>query len=298
MLSILIPTYNYNARALVMAFDAQADRSSFDVEIIVGDDASTVELEWLEEVEKMPRVRVLRAEKNLGRARNRNRMADASRGEWLLFVDCDARIESDFSLLTYEQSSTMAPVVCGGLRHPATNPNPEATLRYKYERQADKKRGADIRNHEPYSQLSTFNLLVRRDIFMQIRFDEGCTEYGYEDTLFGKEIEKRGLKILHIDNPIVHIGLERNEIYLRKVEVSLHTLKRMESKLGHFSRVIAFAEQVRRLRLSGLLAFVHRLTSPLVRMNLLSHHPNLLLFQWYKLGYYLSIGRPTPDPSR
>ncbi len=289
MLSILIPTFNYDARALVQAFCALADGSPFDTEIIIGDDASTRANDWLSAVEVMPKVRVLRVERNIGRARNLNRMADTARGEWLLIVDCDARVEDDFSLMAYQRAAAQAPVVCGGLRHPDTNPNPEATLRYKYERRADRQRGADIRQRAPYSQLSTFNLLVRRDVFMQIRFDEDCTEYGYEDTLFGKQLEQHGIAILHIDNPLVHVGLDTNAEYLKKVETGLHTLKKIEGKIGTHSRVTTFAERIRRWHLTGVVALIHRLTRSLVRRNLLSRHPSLLLFQWYKLGYYASL---------
>ena len=100
-LSILIPTYNYNARALVESMLSLARAEHLDVEALVGDDCSTLETEWMDELclpqpqtapvqpltdpsdtSKVPQshsVRVLRAEKNLGRARNRNRLADAAR---------------------------------------------------------------------------------------------------------------------------------------------------------------------------------------------------------------------------
>ena len=201
-LSILIPTYNYDARILVLAMLQRLTDEGVDGEVVVGDDASTAPMTWLDEVAALPHVRLLRSDTNLGRARNLNRMAEAAQGEWLLITDCDARMEDDFSLRAYLAATAQVPVVCGGLRHPQVNPCPEATLRYKYEREADTRRSAAIRKQHPYHQLSTFNLLIKREVFLSVRFDDACTEYGYEDTLFGAELEQRGIAIEHIDNQI------------------------------------------------------------------------------------------------
>ena len=289
MLSILIPTYNYDARALVEAFTALASREHMAIEILIGDDASTADTAWLDAVEQMMNVSVLRTEENLGRARNRNRMADIAKGEWLLFVDSDALVENDFSLKAYLDATSLAPVICGGVRHPATNPNPEATLRYKYERRADRERSAACRTAAPYDRISTFNLLVRRDVFLQIRFDEACKEYGYEDTLFGAELERRGYAIQHIDNPLVHIGLESNDVFLKKSETALRTLKHLGRRMECHSRIVATANYLSRLHLIWLVVAMYKLFGPMMKMNLLSRYPSLTLFQCYKLGYYLSL---------
>ena len=144
-LSILIPTFNYDARALVSSMLYLLSAEGIEGEVVVGDDASTADMVWLDDIAVSPRVRVLRSSYNLGRARNRNRLAEAAHGEWLLIVDCDACVEDDFSLRAYLEAGQQAPVVCGGLRHPEENPTPEATLRYRYEREADKRRKAAIR---------------------------------------------------------------------------------------------------------------------------------------------------------
>ncbi len=289
MISILIPTFNYDASTLVRDFCSLAKRELVDYEIIIGDDASTEPQPWLDEIAKLPHVSVLRATTNQGRARNLNGMADAAKGEWLLIVDCDARIESDFSLHLYINAAYLAPVVCGGLRHPSVNPNPAATLRYKYERHADRVRGAEYREEEPYDHLSTFNIFVSHKVFNKVRFDEQCTDYGYEDTLFGADLQAHAYLIQHIDNPLVHIGLEDNATYLMKVETALHTLKRIHERLGSYSRVEATSNKLRRLRLASLVVLGHKLYGQLLRRNLLGRHPSLAFFQLYKLGYYLSL---------
>ena len=45
MLSVLIPTYNYNCFSLVLELKKQADGLNFDYEIIVQDDCSSLYIE-------------------------------------------------------------------------------------------------------------------------------------------------------------------------------------------------------------------------------------------------------------
>lgn len=307
-LSILIPTYNYNARALVEGLRQCAEAEAVEAEIIIGDDASTCETAWLEAYEGEPStdtppshstpILVLRSPHNVGRAINRNRMADAAQGEWLLFVDCDAAVPAQpqaphqppvFSLRRYLQAAQTATVVCGGLRHPTINPCPEATLRFAYELEADRHRSAAERAQHPYRQLTFFNLLLRRDVFLAIRLDEQCRDYGYEDTLFGAELAKRKTPLLHIDNPLIHIGLESNDVFLQKTETALRTLHTLQGQMAGHSRLHNIALRVQLYHAAGIIVCLFRLTRHLLRRNLLSHHPSLRLFSLYKLGYYLSL---------
>ena len=288
-LSILIPTYNFSARALVHELHTLAATENVEAEIIIGDDASTDDMGWLYEVQTLPGVRLWSTAVNLGRAHICNALARAARGQWLLIVDADARVPDDFSLRRYLDDTRQAPVVCGGLRHPEVNPCPEATLRYKYERAADRHRSAAERQQRPYMQLSTFNLLVQRDIFMGIGFDEQCTDYGYEDALFGVELLERGIGILHTDNALDHMGLEPNAVYLHKTETALHTLRGLNGRMHGHSRVENVANGLRRWQLAWLVRAIYCFTRPILRWNLLGKHPSLRVFAFYKLGYYLSL---------
>jgi len=288
-LSILIPTYNYNARALVEALYQLMQREHIDGEIIVGDDASTCETGWFAEVERIHGVHVIHAPQNMGRAYMCNLLASEAQGKWLLIVDADAAVPDEFSLRRYLDAGSEAAVVCGGLYHPHINPHPEATLRYQYERAADKRRHAAVRRQHPHRQLSTFNLLVRRDVFMDIRFDERCTEYGYEDALFGIQLGNHDIPIQHIDNPLIHTGLDSNAEFLKKTETALHTLRRIAHIMPHDFGLLAAVHKLQRWHLTWAMRFIYKLFRKPVRTNLLSRHPLLPLFQFYKLGYYLCL---------
>ena len=266
-LSILIPCFDYDCSGLVADLQRKGDEEGISLEIIVGDDTLT----------------------RLGRARNCNRLAEQASGEWLLIVDCDAAMPPAFSLRKYVEAGRQAPVVCGGLYHPDVNPCPEATLRFKYERKADLRRAARFRQEHPYAQLSTFSLLVRRETFLAIRFDEACVEYGYEDTLFGAELVRRGIPIMHIDNPLIHTGLEPNAIFLAKTETAMRTLHRLEQKLRGHSHLLSAVDRLQRLHLCGLIRCCWRLFRKPMRANLLGKHPSLFFFSVYKLGFFLCL---------
>lgn len=289
-LSILIPTYNYNARALVEALHLLIESENIDAEIIVGNDASTTETEWLEEVELLNGVHVMHEDTNQGRAVIRNHMSQVAHGEWLWFIDADAEVQSDFSLLEGLMAGSMGPVVCGGLRHPAVNKNPHTALRYKYERAADRHRSAKERKKHPYQHLATFNLLIQRDLFQTLYFDERCEKYGYEDTLFGIELERHHVPVIHIDNPLIHLGLDTNAEFLAKSEMAMLSLKQIAHLMpADGSRIISIAKRLERWHLKELIKKAYRIFRKPIRQNLLSQHPLLFLFQFYKLGYFLCL---------
>lgn len=290
-LSILIPTYNHDCSQLVKDLAQQCKSLYGGAEIVVCDDASDEKTlrQLFCGLEQIECVRLLRNKNNMGRARTLNILADNARGDYLLIMDADALVPPEFSLEVYLEATKIADVVCGGFRHPDKNPNPLATLRYKYEREADKRRSATIRNRHPYLKMSTFSLLIKREAFMRVRFDENCTEYGYEDTLFGADLERNNVKVIHIDNPLIHVGLEKNSVYLEKTNTALRTLRRMETRMRGHSELLSVVDKLRKWHIVWFVRSVYRCCNKPLLRNLLGVNPSLKLFSFYKLGYYLSL---------
>ncbi len=289
-LSILIPTYNYNARTLVEELSQLSKAEGIDAEIIVGDDASTIETEWMHEVERLNNVRVFHSTTNLGRAAIRNRLGEQALGKWLWFIDSDALVPKNFSLKKGIEQGSVAPVICCGLLHPEVNPNPRATLRYKYERSADKHRSAVERRKHPYRKLSTFSLLINRTLFLQEPFDERCEEYGYEDVLIGMNLAQRHIPIVHIDNPLIHMGIDSNEEFLEKSETAMHTLRKIAHLIPNDgSGISSISKSLSKCHMKWLVKILFKIFKRPIRANLLSSHPSLYLFQFYKLGYYVCL---------
>ena len=292
MLSILIPTYNYDCTQLVRDLHLQAEQLGVDYEIIVADDASPI-AEYREknrEINTLPHCRLVELEKNVGRARIRNRLADEARYGWLLFMDSDAEVISDSFIVDYLKHAD-ADVVCGGLCHADVLPSPEVSLRYAYEKRADKRRAARYRAQRPYEQFITFCFMVRAEVFHSIRFDDSITEYGHEDTLFGVELERRKACIRHIDNPMRQGGIETNKEFLEKTRAALRNLALLEDCMQGHSSLLRLYELLRRLGLDGSIARWFACREQAITARLMKAAPSLWLFFAYKLGYYCRVKR-------
>lgn len=290
MLSILIPTYNYDCTNLVRDLHRQAECAGIDYEIVVADDASPIKecAERVREINTWPNCRLIELERNLGRARIRNRLADEARFEWLLFMDSDAEVISDSFIVDYLKH-TDADVVCGGLCHADALPSPEVSLRYAYEKRADKKRAACYREQRPYEQFITFCFMVRASVFQAIRFDDSITEYGHEDTLFGVELERRKVNIRHIDNPMRQGGIETNAEFIEKTRAALRNLVLMEDNMRNHSLLLKLYGVLHLIRLDGCIARWFSHNEDWLKGQLMESTPQLRLFFLYKLGYYCSL---------
>ncbi|MEL6719415.1 MAG: glycosyltransferase family 2 protein, partial [Bacteroidota bacterium] len=130
-------------------------------------------------------------------------------------------------------------------------------------------------------------------IFQQIQFDESLKQYGHEDTLFGIELKVRQIPILHLDNPLEHIGLEETEVFLAKTEQAIQNLaqlykqgKAIETKLLSTYLIL------KKYKLRNIFLFCYRIFELPIKQNLRSLKPQLLYFDLYKLNQltkYLTV---------
>ena len=292
-LSVLIPTYNCRCYTLAETLQKQLAATGEDYEILVADDGSRDQVSLIAnlKINELDNCRFIRREKNVGRAAIRNFLADEAKGEWILFIDNDASVPSNGYIATYLETfkNNDIDAVVGGLYHPETCPSPHVTLRYRYEKKADLHRSAKERSEHPFMHFTTFNFAIRRKFFKQIRFDETCREYGYEDTLLGVELYKLNIRLIHIDNPLIHLGLDKNDFYLKKVETSLHTLLSLGDKIQDYSHVANTAKQLSNYHAARLYEAFFHVTKGIMRKNLTGAKPNLTVFSMYKLGLYIQL---------
>lgn len=300
MFSFLIPTHNYDCSRLIDELAAQAnalrasgDVPGFDYEILLYDDAST-----LATAKEANRAAIRRAEGRLlqgavcqGQNRARNALIAAAKHPYLLLMDSDAAVCRNDFVRRYVEARNEGNVVCGGLRNPERGNFDGCELRYRYEKAAEPQRTVAWRNAHPYDRFSTFNVLIHRSVLERVKFDERCNRYGYEDALFGIELERQGVSIAHIDNPLVHMGIDTNESFLRKSETAIGMLRELGSPMTERASISLAARRLERLHLAWLLRFVFPSVRTALRRQLLSHRPNLFFFKLYKLGLYLCFAR-------
>lgn len=292
-LSVLIPTHDYTCYKLVYDLQKQAEQLGIEYEIILAEDGSRYPVSMIAnlKVKDLPGCYYMRQEQGLGPAGIRNMLAEKAKGEWIVFIDSDAKVESDDFLKNYIEAQDQADVIVGGIKTLDAHLNPEVSLRYRYETNADRHRGAEVRNKDPYAHFSTFNFMIRRSVFMQIMFDRECKDYGYEDALFGVELQTRGVGLVHIDNPLTHMGLDTNAVFLRKTETALRSLKGLNGRMRGKSHVENACNKVASLHLAWMSRLAFRMFGGLMKRNLLSANPSLFIFKLYKLGYYSTINK-------
>lgn len=285
-LSILIPTYNDPCLALVTTLQQQAEEAGICYEIIVADDASTDDAvkQHNRQINLLPHCRVEQRKENVGRAVIRNFLALQAQYEWLLFVDSDMVVCRQDYLKRYAQTDDNELVVDGGI---CVDNVQKDNLRALYEKSAEPRHTAALRQQSPYQHLHTANILIRRDIMLSHPFDARFRHYGYEDVLLGKHLKEAQIPILHIDNPLSFEIFEDNEHFVLKTEEGLRTLHQFQSELEGFNGLLAVSNRLRPV--SSLVRMWHLLNKGWERRLLTGPHPRLFVFSLYRLGYFMSM---------
>lgn len=299
MLSILIPIYNHDVHKLVKDLVRLCDQSQLEYEIICFDDHSAIEVHNHNyELAKIPHVQYKRMEQNKGRSAIRNLLVKEARFENLLFIDCDMQIINDHFIERYLSVLQDAPVIFGGSGYTKYRPkNKHKLLRWKYGKEREMIH-PKIRNRKLYLSLKTCNLLIKKTVFSQISFDEKLHGYGYEDTLFGIELCKQKVRLLHIDNPLLHHekGIEETESFLKQTFEAIKNLYQLIQKeeiKNYLTEmpIVKYYHLEKKLKLEKITLAKFKLFKPVIIKNLNSSNPNLRLFDFYRLGLLLQIDR-------
>ena len=290
-LSVLIPVFNWDVNALVAALLAQQLEWPGPVEIVLLDDASRENFRNLNRpLAAQTGVRYHELAVNIGRSAIRNRLAAAARYEWLLLLDNDSLLPDAQFLARYAEARHRAPVLIGGTCYAPVPPTEAALyLRWRYGREREA-RPAAARQQAPHAQLTVNNALVRADVLARFPFDEALTGYGHEDTLWGLALAQAQLPILHLDNPVLHDGLEPAPVFLHKCELAVHNLARLHQRTGPGpdSRLLQTAARLQRLGLAPAARAALQALAPGLRRNLLGARPSLRQLDWLKLYWLLT----------
>ncbi len=288
---MLIPTRDFVPAELVEQIHRQAQDLGEPFEILVLDDASTQPeiQQGLARLEQNGWCRILTQQVNQGRAKARNILYKASTGRILLFIDSDARVIDAQFLSRHLADISRAEVVCGGLTNPPP-PAPEGCeLRYRYETNAQRKghRTAAWRNKHPYKSIASFQLLMRREVMERVPFQETIAGYGYEDVVFGLQLQEQGISVLHTDNNLEHTGINSNAAFLSNTEEAMHTLAALPEQWQQQIPLACTVRKLEKRHIAPIVRGLFHLIKPRIRRNLLGHHPSIHLYQTYKLGRLL-----------
>lgn len=247
MLSILIPVYNYNVTHLVTELHRQAEELGELYEICLLDDASDEKFKVKNrEIAQKNNVHYEELPQNIGRSAIRNRLVEMAEYDYLLYMDCDSRVLMPHYLQTYVKALHPKRLLYGGRAYlPKPPSDPQFLLHWHYGRQREQQDYLE-RQKNPYHSFMTNNFLIPKSIFASITFDESLRTYGHEDTLFGMELAKKNVEIQHLNNPLLHLGLESTAVFLSKTKMAVCNLaqlqrqgKRVETRLSQTYAQIA-----------------------------------------------------------
>jgi glycosyltransferase involved in cell wall biosynthesis len=290
-ISLLIPVFDYDIIALVHSMKSALGKVPEFLEILIGDDGSSDEFREKYKSIEGEGVRVINSPKNIGRAAIRNKLALESKGDLLLFIDADTMLPGTAEAyiskwLPYIKESN---VICGGiLYHDSPPGDPDKLLRWKYGKSKEQQKAVE-RNKHPHTGFSTFNVLISKSVFSIIRFNEELKQYGHEDTLMGYQLKKAGIDVLHIDNGLMHEGLESNKDFLYKTKLGIENLSKLydnvtdKKAFSETVRILKLYNVLRILRLTRILAGIFIRYRDRMEIRLDSSNISLTLFRFYKI---------------
>lgn len=292
MLSILIPTYNYDVTQLVTQLHNQLIKSNIVFEIIAYDDGSVSKhhnnnnsLNNLKGViyKKLP--------KNVGLSENRNCLAKAASFKYLLFIDGDSLLPNPNFInqyLTNIQESTT--IIYGGRIHPE-KVSANRRLRHKYGILREDMTALN-RQKNKYKCLLFNNTLIQKELFNTITFDKIIVQYGHEDTLFAYKTSKLNISVVHIENPVLHGDVDLSKVFYSKTKKSIENLNLIYQKKiidPNFITFLKIFTRIKKARLNYILSIIYQLFHPIMKFISTSKHPSLFVFNFFRLTYFCHI---------
>lgn len=294
MLSILIPTYNYNVYPLVTELKSQADALGIAYEILVQDDASKTFLQENSEINLLQHCSYTLNHENLGRGNNINLLNNRAQFNYVLIMEADAFPEKK----TYLQGLIAAidkktQVLFGGVTYPNQKPEKDKLLRWKYGNERESISLSE-RLKNPYHFVFTWNLLLKKELLSNYHFPYNVKDYGYEDVVFIKQLKENNIPIQHIENRLIHFNSETSLTFIEKTEKAVTTLNQLiisnkldlkDTKIGKAYRFVQFWQ------LDSVIRFLFKKLSKQMIGNLTSSNPSLIILDLYKLGYFCFLNQ-------
>jgi hypothetical protein len=294
MLSLLIPTYDYNVYPLVLELNEQCKTCGIEYEIIVLDDAGSLFCKENQAINNLKNCTFSSNDTNIGRSKMRNLLAQKARYDWLLFLDADTiPLQTNFISTYIDYTKKGNQIIYGGITYSVNQPPRNNALRWFYgrEREAIEEQQRSL---NPYISFLTLNFMIPKVFFKVIQFNEDIPNLRHEDTLFSFELSKKKIPILHITNPIIHLGLDSNDVFLDKTKQSVVALKNLVDEDlidANYVRLAKVAKKMNALKLDWLATIFYNTFKDKIEKKLCSENPSMFLFDVYRLSYYCTLSQ-------
>jgi len=293
MISVLIPVYNYNISTLVTEIYKQLVSVNEEFEIICIDDCSSNPFFDSSNIKLLDKVEFIKLNKNIGRSKIRNLLAEKARFDWLLFLDADVLPKSFNFINTYMNHIKQGEiqVYCGGIIYENDKPINSKMLRWVYGKKREEI-DVEIRKLNPYRYFLGANFLIPKTIFNSIKFNDDILKYGYEDVVFIEELRIKNIVVKQINNVVFHMGIEESQEFLAKTKEALENLKLLRCQNivdGKYIKILRTYNKVKFYRLDQVFSILYLIFSKMFEYNLKSNRPSIFIFDLYKLTYFCFI---------
>ncbi|WP_121667162.1 glycosyltransferase [Mesonia aquimarina] len=293
MISVLIPTYNYSIIDLVQELYQQIKETEVPFEIIIADDSSTNKKVSIKNKEFLSRITdciYIENHKNIGRTATRNLLAKKAVFDNLLFLDADIMPRhKNFIHLFLKSSLEKNDLIFGGITYKKESFNPDCSLRWKFGNEREEK-NVQQRNKNPYLSIISGCIFIKKDCF--IEFNSFLDDFYGTDILFTYNLKINRINVLHINNPVYHLGLEHNKKFLRKSKKAIETLIHFEEKELLPNNYSSLQKAYLKLKKNGLTKIFKYIINPFnikIEKILQTKTPPLFLFDLYRLYYLVKL---------
>jgi len=293
MISILIPTYNYNVYPLVREIHKQAVKTQIPFEVLVYDDASDKDYDLKALLGELDGVTYKKYEQNLGRLPMLKELVHDAKYDILLTMDADVfpKDRFFFAKLIKEIEHVDADLYYGGTSVSPNPPEKDKLLRWKFGKERESP-SLIYRKEHPYDTIVCQSTLVKKQVFLPLldKLMIAKDYYGL-DVFYSYLLKKEGQKIHHFDNKVTHLGIDNNASFLKKSKQAVETYHFLyQNKLvdKNHIKLVRFAEKYAPFGLCFLMKIMHKLLGKNI-YNLVSSKASLFWLDIYKLMYYCSI---------
>ena len=265
ILSVLIPFYNFTPDCLVLELSDQIKKIDEIVEIIIVDDCSE-SFDLYNSLCKIANdisipIKIIRLLNNSGRAVTRNTLAANSSGKFLLFLDSDILPDNINFVKNYISCiNKNINFAFGGRSAKRVILNDDNKLHYfftnKFENISYK-----IRQASPTFYFMSCNFLIRKSIFVNFKFNEIYSGWGWEDVEWASRVNT-AFPLQHIDNFVTHLGLLKPHQILQKYDRSINNFKltlQLHPSIIKDSNLFLFSSLISSLKLTNLIKNISRI---------------------------------------
>ncbi len=190
----------------------------------------------------------------------------------------------------FEAINEKTDLIFGGITYEENKPETSKMLRWKYGMHRESL-SLETRKKRPILSINSGAFLIKKSLFLKINTEWTANNYGL-DILFKQLLIKNNAHVSHIENPVLHLGLESNRAFLKKSLYAIETMVALEKKDLISSDYTALQKSYLKLKKWKMTDAFKNVVSKFqqtIEKNLNSENPNLRLFDIYKLNHYISL---------